>query len=368
MKYNFKLIAIAVAVSALSSCAKHDILGEIVTPGQKVPTTYWELGSTSCPAGESFEFQGKYTVDYDGAAPDHSEIWYRVNRSESAAASVGLAGSSFSYTKTFTSVDTMRAFTSVASYPHSMAVWDGHEYVLSASAPVSRTLKPVTWKDAAEFSQKNFSAYYPKGFDTEFCTEVVDLLTKDSTYYAAMRNVYINYPFTNEQFAEVNAKYGTELPADFVDDPGQASSDKSDAWFYTSVADNKALTGYYYITTDNDVQVYHEVGKKDVTTEADGSLSYEGHRCYPVYKAAPWVFCRYDDTTGAIISTVRPLYMQAFKDLFSQISFADWIFNSADQVYKVDFSRKYSLTVQFRVYDTNGQEGIAYDNKEVEIN
>ena len=30
MKYNFKLIAIAVAVSALSSCAKHDILGEIV--------------------------------------------------------------------------------------------------------------------------------------------------------------------------------------------------------------------------------------------------------------------------------------------------------------------------------------------------
>lgn len=369
MKTNYKILAIALGLVAMTSCDKHDILGEIVDPGQKVPTVYWELGTTTCPAGESFDFQGKYTVDYEGATPDHSEVWYRVNRAETAIASVALAGSSFNYSKTYAATDTMRSFTSIAQYPHEMAQWDGHEFVLQASVPVSRTLKPVTWKDASEFSEKNFNAYYPKGFDKEFCDEVVDLLTKDSTYYNAMRAVYINYPFTNEQFAEVNQKYGVELPASFDNaDPDKASSDKSDAWFYTTNPDPKAVTGYYYITVDGELTAYHEVGKDDVTVDDNGFILYEGHRCYPVYKAAPWVFCRYDDETGAILSTVRPAYMVAFKDLFQQISFPEWIYNSAEKVYRVDFSRKYSLTAQFRVYDSNGEEGIAYDNKEVEIN
>lgn len=371
MKNNYKYLAIALGVAAMTtSCAKHDPLGEIVEPGQKVPTVYWELGSSSCPAGESFEFQGKYALDYDGATPDHSAIWYRVNRAETAAASAALAGTSFSYTKTYSSNDTMRAFQQIEVYPHSAATWDGHEFVLQASAPVSRTLKPVTWKDVAEFDEHNFASYYPKGFDKEFCTEVVELLTKDSTYYSAMRNVYINYPFTNAQFKAVNEKYGTELPAAFSeDDLGKAESDKSDAWFYTSTADTKAITGYYYTLVAADGSTsYHEIGKDDVTKEEDGSLTYQGNRCFPVYKAAAWVFCRYDDNTGAILSTVRPLYMLAFKNLFSQISFADWIYNSADKVYRVDFSRKYSLTAQFRVYDSNGEEGIATDLKEIEIN
>ena len=368
MKSNYKILAIALSAAVLTSCAKHDLLGEIVEVGQEVPTVYWELGTTTCPAGGEFDFQGKYTVDYDGA--DHSEIWYRVNRAETAVASCGLAGSAFTYSKTYTATDTMRAFTSIASYPHSMANFDGHEYVLQASVPVSRTLKPVTWKDVTTFDRTSFDMYFPAGFDKEFCTEVVDMLTKDSTYYTAMRNVYINYPFTNEQFKAANAKYGTELPAGFDEsDPGKMESDKSDAWYYTSTADPKAVTGYYYVLIDAEGNgSYHEVATEDVVKGEDGSMMYGEYRCYPVYKAAPWVFCRYDDNTGSILSTVRPQYMLAFKDLFSQIPFADWIYNASDKVYRVDFSRKYSLTVQFRVYDTNGEEGIATDNKEVEIN
>ncbi len=371
MKTNYKFLAIALGLAAMTtSCDKHDPFEDIVTPGQVVPTVYWELGSSSCPAGESFDFQGKYTVDYEGATPDHSEIWYRVNRAEVAAASVGLAGTSLSYTKTYQVSDTMRAFTSIASYPHEMATWDGHEYVLKASAPVSRTLKPVTWASVATFNENNFALYYPKDFDTEFCNEVVELLTKDDTYYTAMRAIYINYPFTNEQFAAVNTTYGTNLPANFdMSDAGQVTSDKSDAWFYTSEADDKAIIGYYYQQTDEAGNVTNvEVAKDQVTIDDNGSVFYGEISCYPVYKAAEWVFCRYDDSTGKLISTIRPEYMPAFKDLISQISFQEWIYNSTEKVYQVDFSRKYSLTVQYRVYDSNGEEGIASDNKEVEIN
>ena len=46
----------------LSSCGHRDLLDEVVTPGQEVPVAYWEVGSTACPAGESFSFQGKYNV------------------------------------------------------------------------------------------------------------------------------------------------------------------------------------------------------------------------------------------------------------------------------------------------------------------
>jgi len=367
-KYSILLFGMGFALMS-ASCAKHDLIDEQVIVGQEVPTCYWEVGSTTCKAGESFSFQGKYTVGYDNASPDHSEIWYRVNRSDVASASVALAGSTMSYNKSVSAVDTMRTFTPIVTYAHSLAEWDGHEFIIKGEVPVSRTLSPVTWKEVAVFDQDKFDAYYPAGFQKEFTAEVVDLLTKDSTYYNALRTVYINYPFTNAQFAEVNTKYGVNLPANFDEsDPGKATSDKSDAWFSTSVADEKAVTGYYYITVSNNVAYYHEIAKDLPQPAEDGSLMYEGNRCYPVYKSAEWIFCRYDDNTGAIISTVRSQYMPAFKDLLSQITFPEWIFDSAEKVYRVDFSRKYSLSAQFRVYDSNGEEGIAYDVREININ
>ena len=80
------------------------------------------------------------------------------------------------------------------------------------------------------------------------------------------------------------------------------------------------------------------------------------------------MFCRYDDDLGAIISTVRSAYIPAFKDLLASITFDQWIYDSANKVYKVEFSRKYSLEAQFRVYDSSGEEGIANDVRTISIN
>lgn len=369
IKNNIALAAAALGLM-MGSCANHDILNEIVIPGQEVPTCYWEVGSTACPAGESFTFQGKYTVEYKGGTPSHSEVWYRINRAESAGASVALAGATFNYTKTVATTDTMRTFTPIARFDHSLATRPmGYEYIISGEVPVSRTLSPVNWKDAPEFETRLFNAYFPQGFDKEFTETVVDMLTKDSTYYNALRTVYINHPFTNAQFAEVNARYGLDLPQAFDEnDPGKAQSDKSDAWFSTTTPSDKDLTGYYYTTLQGEQTICHEIATGDATKGDDGAMYYGQNRVYPVYKSSPWVFCRYDDNTGSIISTVRAPYMQAFKDLLAQITFPQWIYSSTDKVYRVDFSRKYSLSAQFRVYDTNGQEGIAADVREISIN
>ncbi|MBO5054228.1 MAG: hypothetical protein J6C44_08380 [Muribaculaceae bacterium] len=369
MKLNYKTLMIALGIgAAMTSCAKHDIIGEIAVPGQKVPTCYWEVGSTVCKAGESFTFQGKYTVDYEGATPDHSIVWYRVNREDAATASVALAGATMSYSKTYSANDTMRAYQPIVTFSHSLAQWvDGHNWAVSGEVPVSRTLSPVTWKEIPTWDQEKFDSYYPAGFAQEFNDAVIDLLTKDSTYYSALRTVYINRPFTEEQINAVNAKYGVNLPIiDNTKEDGGAA-DRSDAWFYTTVASDADIIGYYYIETINEVGYYRMVAKEDAVEGEDG-MYYNGVRVYPTYNAADWVFCRYDDNTGSIISTVKPEWMPAFKDLLTQIAFSEWIYDSSNQYYRVDFSRKYSLSTQFRVYDSNGQEGIATDVREISIN
>lgn len=370
MKLQYKSLLMAFgALAMMTSCGNRDILEPIVDPGQEVPTTYWEVGSTAAPAGGTFTFQGKYTIP-EGRTGDYSEVWYRVKRAESAAATVKLAGAALSYTKTATSNDTMRNYQPVVRKLHSEAEFNGYEYVVKGEVPVSRTLSPVTWIDATTWDADRFASYYPAGFDTEFCAEVINYLTKDSAYYNSLRTVYINYPFTMEQFAAANAKHGVSFPTN-IDMSGddQGSSEKSDLWFDTKEADEKAITGYYYFTLDAAGNaVVHEVGMDQVTKNEDGTIVCNGATCYPVYKSAPWVFCRYNDDLGAIISSVRANWMAAFKDLLGNIKFEEWIYDSANKCYKVEFSRKYSLDTQFRVYDSAGEEGIANDIREITIN
>jgi hypothetical protein len=362
MKIKYKSLILGLgAVLALSSCDKNDPMGDVMTAGQEVPTTYWEVGSTVCKAGDSFTFQGKYTAP-EGKDISYSQIWYRVNREETAAATVKLAGSALSYTKTVSSSDNMRAYQPIVTYQHSAAEWDGYEYVIRGEVPVSRTLSPVTWADAKSWDESKFSQYYPAGFDEEFKSEVIEYLTKDSTYYSSLRTVYINYAFTNEQFKAINEKYGLNFPANIDMSTGDnGTAEKSDLWYSTSTASDDAIIGYYYTTVDaNGNTIVHEVAKD--AQQQDG-VSY-----YPVYKSCAWVFCRYNDDLGAIISTVRPEYLEAFKELLKVITFQEWIFDSTDNVYKVDFSRKYTLSTQFRVYDNSGEEGIAADVREISIN
>ncbi len=238
----------------------------------------------------------------------------------------------------------------VATYPHSKAEWDGYEYVLTDSFPTSRTLAPVTWVNPEEWDQEKFDSYYPSTFQDEFMAYMVNALTKDSTYYNDLRNVYIKYSFPVELFEQLNAQYNIDFPTDTTAD------DKSNVWFTTDEVDH-----YYYITIAEDgTAVYHEI--------ANESDAPSGANVQAVYKSAFWLFSRYSDDTGGKITTVRRQYMPYFKSMLETIPFTSWIYNTADKVYTVNFSRTYFLEPQFRVYDTDGKVGVTTDNKEVTLN
>lgn len=361
MNLKYKLGILVVGALAASSCANHDLIADSTQMGQAVPTCYWELGSSQCKAGESFSFLGKYYVE-PGKTPERSEIWYLVERQDVASVSAKLGGTSLNYNSTVTLNDTMRTYQPMAVFPHSTAEFNGHEYLVNGTVGVSRTLAPIMWSDAAEWNQKLFDTYYPQGFADDFKKTVIAYLTDESSapsYYSALRAVYLNYNFTNEQFKAVG------LPEiETVENDG-GTAEKSDLWFTTTEASDDAIVGYYYITYDNTdpekpKTIYNEVAK-DYTPS-------EGQFIYPVYKSAEWVFCRYDDNSGSIVSSVRPEWLPKFKTLIENIPFQDWIYDSANSCYKVDFSRKYNLRVRFKVYDTDGNEGVAADTRDVIIN
>lgn len=375
MKLQYKLGAVALAVVAMTSCSQHDPFEDVVTPGQAVPTVNWALGSTVANAGDSVAFEGKYYTDKEHT-PDHAEVWSNVVVTESAAATLGLT-QSLKYTQTVNTVDTVRTSQVVASYPHSMAKWDGYEFVLNAKFPTSVTLKSVKWTNIAEWNQNRFDSYYPADFMSSFTAKVNDYLTKDSTYYNDLRHVYVNYAFTLNQIQEVISKYPqlTGLDKLLLEDAGQ----KSDAWYTKITVESgkeevENVVGYYYLELVGDVNVYREVALDDPKLETvDGKQFYNVSEtlkvpAYKVYESSPWVFCRYDDNRGEVIATVRGNYMPVFKDLIALIPFTDWIYNSVDKVYSVTFDRKYSLGVVFKVVDTVGNVGYTTEVKEVSLN
>lgn len=336
-KYTKVLLAAAL-VAAASSCEKHDLISEITEVGQVVPTVYWEVGSTVCKAGDSFTFQGKYTSE-SYRTPLRSEVWYRIMREDVAAASVALAGSSLSYTQTASNTDEMRSYQSMAVFPHEQAVYNGHEFIIQGEVPTSRTLSPVTWVDITDWDGDRFDMYYPAGFKAAFLEKIYGYLTDESSapsYYNALRNVYVNYDFTDAQFAAVG------LPA--THDAAGEELHKSDIWFIPKADVDEKQVGVYYITLDAaGKEVYHE--------EAIDFVAPEGVVIYPVYEAPEWVFRRYNDNSGAIVSSVRPEWLPKFRALIENVPFKDWLYDSANSVYKVDFARKYFIEANFRAYD-----------------
>ena len=346
---RYRIYGLLALVTLLAtSCAIHDPFADNGELGQVLPTVDWEQGSTVVKAGRYATFKGKYYTTSEKTI-DHSEVWCLIKREQTATATSKLT-TSLAYTKNYSLTDTVRSSQMVASYPHSKAEWDGYEYVLTDSFPTSRTLAPVTWINPEEWDQEKFDSYYPSTFQQEFKDYMVNALTKDSTYYNDLRNVYINYEFPAELFEQLNGQYNIDFPT------VTASADKSDAWFTTDEVDH-----YYYITVGDDGSaVYHEIAQ-----ESDAPA---GVNVQPVYKSAYWLFSRYSDDTGGKITTVRRQYMPYFKSMIETIPFTSWIYNTSDKAFTVNFSRTYYLEPQFRVYDTDGKVGVTTDNKEVTLN
>ena len=345
----FKIFSSLALVAALmNACAIHDPFADNMEIGQVVPTVSWELSDVA-KAGGYVYFKAKYYTSSEHSI-DHSEVWGLVTRTTSAAATCRLT-TALSYTKTVNSTDTVRTDVLLATYPHSKAEWDGHEYVLVDSFQVSSTLAPVSWVDPEEFDEERFDMYYPATFQEEFTDHIITYLTKDSTYYNDLRNIYINYDFTAEQFEELNAKYGLSIPTE------TESSKKSDLWYVkTDVVDH-----YYYITVD-------EAGVKSEHEIATPEDAPAGVNVYEVYKSCDWVYCRYSDDTGGRITSIRKEYMPYWKDLISLIPFKDWIYNSSDKNYSVNFTRNYTLYPTFRVFDETGKMGKDTETKQIGLN
>lgn len=348
MKIFNILSSLALLVALTTSCAVNDPFADKMDIGQVVPTVSWELSDVA-KAGGYVNFKAKYYTSSDHSI-DHCEVWGLVTRTTSAAATCRLT-TSLSYTKTVNSTDTVRNSVLLAKFDHSKAEWDGHEYVLVDSFQVSSTLAPVSWVDPEEFDEDRFNMYYPATFQQEFKDHVIEYLTRDSVYYNDLRNIYINYDFTAEQFEALNAKYGFAIPFD------PESSEKSKLWYVnTEVVDH-----YYYITVDDaGVKTEHEIASPD--------LAPTGVNVYEVYESSPWVYCRYSDDTGGRITSIRKQYMPFWKELIEQIPFKDWIYNSSDKNYSVNFTRNYILYPTFRVFDETGKMGKDTETKQISLN
>lgn len=382
MKTQYKLALLALGLATVTSCAKHDPLADMMEIGQPVPTCYWSVGSTACKAGENFTFNGKYYTDNDHT-PDHAEVWYEVKRSESSGATVGLTGSTLAFTLTVNTVNTDIPNHSVASFAHVDSLWNGYEYELSGSVGTSINWAPVEWKNLGEWTaetdtlfQKYFKSaneLFANGFQKEFCDTVTRILTKDSTNMAALKAVFVNHPFTVEELNTVNAAYpGLNLPAvpDSInaEDPQVAVNYKNNNWYTNS----EVIIGWHYNKVVDGSIVDTFVASEDVEPNGDGFSAVlkadADVKCYAVYESSPWLYCRYDDDAGAVVTAVKNGMMGAFVQLLGYIEFPEWIYSKTDSEYKVSFTREYSLDAQFKVFDTKGNIGTASDTRTITIN
>lgn len=383
MKIQYKLGIMALALLAFCSCEKNDPFADNMQIGQYVPTTYWELGSTACKAGDEFTFTGKYWTE-DGYTPSHSEVWYSVLRTQEASASVKLAGTLVSYTESILEEDTVRTSLMMASFPHSDAFWDGYQYSIAGGVPTSLTLSPLKWapKEWGPIEEQRLEEYFPKNFTDSFSAHVIKSVVKE-TNNKSLRAIFCNYMFENADVEAVNAEFGVNIPTltdsilSLPDKDVAAISYKQGLWY----AADSVVVAYYYETIESGASVLNrvELDNANIAYTDEKAPYYENspnspgftpesdYFLYAIYDAAEWVFCRYVDNEGAIVTTVKPEYLPAFAKLFEKIPFDAWVKNGEDG-YAVSFDRKYQLKAQFKVYDTEGNVGVAYDTHTVTIN
>ena len=366
MKVYNKLGFFAVGALLMSSCAVNDPLMDKMEAGQVVPTVSWELASSVCKAGDNAAFLGKYYTTVEGLNIDHAEVWGRVFMSENASASQKLIPSP-AYSKPINNSAEIRGYHLLKEFPHKEEYLIGKEYHMNESFPTSSTLSPVNWSSPAEWDEEMFNAYFPEGYRDEFKKQMVDYLTIDSTYYSSLRQLYIDYGFTKEQLDSINSHYPDLEPIPYS---SKAQTEKKNEgnvmarnWLWFSI-DTKDVVGYYYIITDengNEVEI-------QIPTKEDAPESISENKIYEVYNSPHWVYSRFSDYTGGAITAVRAEYMPLWKELVELITFEEWIYNKSEKSYSLEFARKYSMDVQYRVIDTEGGEGKDTDTKTIELN
>ncbi len=378
MKIQYKLGLMAMGLLALSSCEKNDPVADNMAIGQRVPTVYWTVGSTACKAGEAFTFQGQYYTE-DGHQPSHSEVWYAVLREDVIAAQEKLTG--LGYNQQSTTTDTIRTDQVIEKYAHEKAVWEKHQFIINDVCPTSSTLSPVQWqwKEAewTDLAQTRFNTYFPEGFDTEFCDEVKEQLLQEANE-DYLRNMFINHkPFDQAYMAEINQKHGTNLPTEWVD--GKEGKDKQAQWHRITAETaqkkrDEAAVAYYYF---DDAGVKVDVALADTiqldendSRIAKVSVGDAERFCYAVYDASEWLYCRYDNDKGAIITTVieDEKYKAAFTEMIESIPFHVWIKGSAAEGYVATFKRTHKLNSAFKVVDTEGNVGVCSTRYEITLN
>ena len=74
MKLLNKIGVVALAAGAMTSCAVHDVFDDNGDLGQILPTVSWELGSTTCKAGNNATFKAKYYYKGKDDMIDHTEV------------------------------------------------------------------------------------------------------------------------------------------------------------------------------------------------------------------------------------------------------------------------------------------------------
>lgn len=367
MKIQYKLGLMALGLVAFSSCEKHDPIADAFEIGPEVPTAYWEVGSTTCKAGDSLSIKGQYYSAVD-QTPVRSEVWYSINQDDEAAATLKLAGTAYSYTQTVTSSTELRPAQVMATFDHSLAVWDGYEFVINGKVPTSTTLAPVSWNPAV-WDQENFDRYYPAEFADSFINVVTGNLILPS-YAAAMKNVYVNYAgYTNEYMDSINKEFNVAFPTDV--EPGKKGKAKSDYWHYITDATGQSVRfagviGYYNIAGTR-VEV-SEVPDSVRSNLEPNLITWQGETWYSIYEASPWLYCRYDNESATIVTSIIDEYIPAVQKMLSKVTFDEWVYNSTDQNYAVSFNRKFKLKASFKVIDTAGNVGKAYNEYDIDIN
>lgn len=254
MKLQYKLGIMALGIVAFTSCEKHDPFDDHMEPGQIVPTCYWEVGSTAVKAGEEFSFTGKYYAE-DGNVPAESQVWYSVNQADEATATLKLC-SGYSYTQTVALTEEIRSTQAMATFDHSLAQWDGYEFVIIGKVPTSSTLSAVNWNPKV-WDQDNFDRYFPENFADSFMTVVkTNLLDETGTFPAALKSTYVNYEgFTNEFMGQINTDYSVNFPTDAED--GVVGKTKSDFWHFIADTDGKSVRS-------SGVKAYRNVAGEDL--------------------------------------------------------------------------------------------------------